>query len=292
MIRQRKALTGLLLVCLTPLAWVDSAVPTPPQPENKIAKEPAYQQATQQYLLLLLGQNPQRKVWIVRDGSDVYVDRNGNGDLTEPGEKVFQPDTNESASYVRLGMVKDAHGQEHGPLECRIPTREGGTVGQLRIQIAKKFAQEANFLPLGTTPESACILHCDGPLTSSFWGYKDSRPVPTQDPNFLTLSRSRPRLLRAWVGTQVKNLPAACCVTFSVTGEDEAKRPRVKIVYEHRDPKEPPLVESYVLEEETRTMFSCRAKAPANSGAKAKLILTFSSPGNVPPYEIEVKVVD
>jgi hypothetical protein len=51
-------------------------------------------------------------------------------------------------------------------------------------------------------------------------------------------------------------------------------------------------VESYVLEEETRSVFSCHAKAPANSGAKAKLILTFSAPANVPPYEIEVQVVD
>ncbi len=26
--------------------------------------------------------------WLVRDGDTLYVDRNGNGDLTEPGEKV------------------------------------------------------------------------------------------------------------------------------------------------------------------------------------------------------------
>lgn len=291
MIRQPQVLICVLLVFLAPFAWVDSGEPTPAKP-GKIAREPVYKQATQQYLLLLLGQNPPRDIWIVRDGSDVYVDRNGNGDLTEAGEKVVQPDTQESSSYVKLGTIQDAHGQEHGPLECRIPTRGGGSSGLVRLTIAKKFAQEANFIPLATTPDSACVLHFDGPLTSSFLGAKDSRRVPTQDPKFLTLSRSKARLLGAWVGTQLKDSPAVCCVTFSVTGEDKEKQPQVKIVYENRDPKGPPVVESHLLEEETRTIFSDRLKAPANSGGKAKLILTFSAPRNIPPYEIEVNVVD
>ena len=29
-----------------------------------------------------------KRVWLVRDGSNLYVDRNGNGDLTEPDERV------------------------------------------------------------------------------------------------------------------------------------------------------------------------------------------------------------
>lgn len=289
MMRQSLALPCVLLVFLAPFTCVDPGAPTPAKP-RKIVKEPAYKQATQQYLRLLLGQDPPREIWIVRDGSDVYVDRNGNGDLTEPGEKVFQPDTDESASYVKLGMVKDAHGQEHGPLECRIPTRGGP--GQVRLQIAKKFAQEANFLPLGAAPASACVLHFDGPLSSGFLGAKDSRRVPTQDPKFLTLARGKARLLGAWVGTQVKDSPAVCCVTFSVTSEDEEKKPQLKIVYDNRDPKGAPIVDSYRLQEETRTIFSERVKAPAYSGAKAKLILTFSSPRDIPPYAIEVSIVD
>lgn len=260
------------------------------EPPRKLAKQPAYSQPTQQYLRLLLGQKQPREIWIVRDGSDVYVDRNGNGDLTEPDEKVVQPDTNESASYVKLGMIKDAHGQDHGPLACRIPTRGG--MGQVRLHIAKKFEQEANFVPLGTTAATAMTLHFDGPLSSGFLGAKDSRRVPTQDPKFLTLSRSKPRMLSAWVGTQIKDSPAVCCVTFSVTGEDKDKKPQLKIVYDNRDPKGPPIIESYALEEETRTIFSTRLGASGKSGSKAKLILTFSSPSNIPPYEIEVKVVD
>lgn len=285
---KRIALTIALLYAIVLSAYDGPAAPYP----SKLAKEPAYTQPTQQYIRLLLGQKPPREIWVVRDGSNVYVDRNGNGDLTEPGEKVVQADTNQSASYVVLGMIKDAHGQEHGPLACRIPTRAGGGLGQVRLHIAKKYEQEANFVPLGTTPASAQTLHFDGPLISSFLGWKDSRRVPTQDAKYLTLSRSKSRLLSAWVGTQLNDSTAVCCVTFSVIGENKEKQPQVKIVYENRDPKGPPIVEVHPLEEETRTIFSKRLKAPANSGDKAKLILTYSSPPNILPYEIEVKVVD
>ena len=33
----------------------------------------------------------QTRVWIVQDGDTLYVDRNGNGDLTEPGEVTLTP---------------------------------------------------------------------------------------------------------------------------------------------------------------------------------------------------------
>src|SRR6516162_5061431 len=52
-----------------------------------IRKELAYQ-AKPKYCLLVFGKKADTHVWMVRDGNNFYVDTNGNGDLTEPGEKV------------------------------------------------------------------------------------------------------------------------------------------------------------------------------------------------------------
>src|SRR5712691_7561911 len=51
-----------------------------------ILKEPAYQ-GTPRYCLLVFGKEAATRIWLVQDSKDLYVDHNGNGDLTEPGEK-------------------------------------------------------------------------------------------------------------------------------------------------------------------------------------------------------------
>ena len=68
----------------TPLA----ARAEPPTIDRSIRKEPAYQTKSPQYALLVFGPEGKDRVWLVRDGATLYVDRNGNGDLTEAGEKV------------------------------------------------------------------------------------------------------------------------------------------------------------------------------------------------------------
>src|SRR5690242_18331473 len=60
----------------------------PPKIDRTILKEPAYRTKAPRYGLLLFGPEGRDRVWLVLDGDTLYVDRNGNGDLTEPGEKV------------------------------------------------------------------------------------------------------------------------------------------------------------------------------------------------------------
>jgi hypothetical protein len=55
--------------------------------ERSIAKEPTYK-AKARYCLLVFGPNADVRVWLVSDGDTLYVDRNANGDLTEPGESL------------------------------------------------------------------------------------------------------------------------------------------------------------------------------------------------------------
>jgi len=56
--------------------------------ERSIGKEPAYQSETPRYCLLVFGPEAKTRIWLVLDGKMLYVDRNGNGDLTEKGEKI------------------------------------------------------------------------------------------------------------------------------------------------------------------------------------------------------------
>ena len=56
--------------------------------DREITKEPKYQNQPR-YALLAFGPKADRLAWLVMDGEDIlYVDRNGNGDLTEEGERV------------------------------------------------------------------------------------------------------------------------------------------------------------------------------------------------------------
>src|SRR4029077_17075723 len=62
--------------------------------DRRIAKEPVYQTKTPKYCLLVFGPEAKHRIWLVLDGDTLYVDRNGNGDLTEKSEKVAVPKFN------------------------------------------------------------------------------------------------------------------------------------------------------------------------------------------------------
>ena len=55
--------------------------------DRTIRREPSYKNSPR-YCLLVFGMEARSRVWLVQDGDLLYVDRNGNGDLTEPGKKV------------------------------------------------------------------------------------------------------------------------------------------------------------------------------------------------------------
>jgi len=76
------ALAGLA----SPAAAVDLT-----KTERRIGKEPTYQTKSPRYCLLVFGPEAKARVWLVLDGDTLYVDRNGNGDLTEEGERVALP---------------------------------------------------------------------------------------------------------------------------------------------------------------------------------------------------------
>jgi hypothetical protein len=73
--------------------------------ERTIAKEPLYK-TKPQYCLLAFGPKAETRVWLVHDGDTLYIDRNGNGDLTETGENVAW-----KRPYVNAGAITGSDGK-------------------------------------------------------------------------------------------------------------------------------------------------------------------------------------
>jgi hypothetical protein len=72
--------------------------------ERKITKEPNYT-GSPRYALLILGADARAKVWMVEDGNHLYIDKNGNGDLTDDGPPITQ--SNLRRFQVEKGLHRD-----------------------------------------------------------------------------------------------------------------------------------------------------------------------------------------
>jgi len=77
------------------------------QVERTIAKEPSYNSKAPRYCLLVFGADAKFRVWLVQDGDLLYVDRNGNGDLTEAGERVEKMEGTAGQRRFEVGSVSD-----------------------------------------------------------------------------------------------------------------------------------------------------------------------------------------
>lgn len=162
--------------------------------------EPEYKSSRPGYLLLVFGQKMDRRVWVVADKENVYIDRNSNGDLTEPNEccgpskvarftgpdAVFEeyrtyqlgdlPGNESSPRYTKLQLFQSRQPTENFPAETERDRKEKARrtefphlSGNLSVRIDNNdednsFRQNAGPI-FGTSPEKAPIVHFDGPLS-------------------------------------------------------------------------------------------------------------------------------
>ena len=88
--------------------------------DRSIRKEPAYQSKAPQYCLLVFGPQAKTRVWLVLDGDALYLDRNGNGDLTDPGERLapvhalHRSEIRPDAEVLRTFNAEDTGGGRRG----------------------------------------------------------------------------------------------------------------------------------------------------------------------------------
>jgi hypothetical protein len=153
--------------------------------DRRIAREPAYQSKSPRYCLLVFGPEARTRVWLVLDGEVLYIDRNGNGDLTEEGKqvKVKLRDANAekgpafNRAVTDLGPITDREGipqatrleldfhwnpvlkQEETSFLMKVD-------GQSRqFTTGQDLASTQDPFQFGSTPQRAPIIHFNGPLT-------------------------------------------------------------------------------------------------------------------------------
>ncbi len=230
------------------------------QIERMLVKEPTYQTKAPRYALLVLGPEARTRIWLVLDGTSLYVDRNGNGDLTEVGEKVsgvkgsLEADAytfavgelrdgdrrHRNVTLIVTGLSSDSKkkitaGDNAPPLSIRIrmeaefPGFEGVTKDGRVIQMAYSNGS----LQFADKLREAPILHFAGPLTVIV----DSRA---------TFRVNREMELYLALGT-----PGRGEGTFVYTAYEGAVPPaayaRAEIAFPAQKPGEPPVKAIYEL---------------------------------------------
>ncbi len=235
--------------------------------ERRILKEPTYR-SKPKYCLLVLGPEAKTRVWLVQDGDTLYVDRNGNGDLTEANEKVTaekSEDAEEGVYTFQAGDLRDGerlHKElnlyvmkidymaereiavknllKKNPkargyflfLDVEMPRRKGATAGG-RVQQRSYSVDSTGVLQFAERPQDAPILHFGGPWQVALFG--------TQ---FLTIDRETDVILG--VGS-----PGVGPGTFTWIGYENViptdKFPTLDVVYPAKRPDDPPLREHYEL---------------------------------------------
>jgi hypothetical protein len=165
--------------------------------DRKIDKEPAYKSKAPKYCLMVFGLEGKSRVWLVQDGDTIYVDRNGNGDLTEPGEAVKTEKGNEAMGNFTIGDLKLGGLTHTGVSVTRVNVSAEMVGNDDEWQRLKKTAKEpsmwwvsisaerdaddtrelpkkinyiingdgAGMLVFGDSAKDAPVLHINGPFT-------------------------------------------------------------------------------------------------------------------------------
>lgn len=139
-----------------------------------IAKEPPRITKQPRYCLLVFGIDGATRIWLVADGLCLYVDRNGDGDLSDPSERVdgreFPTDKGPSFEVNDLVIGKDLTatlrvmiGKSADDCDsiCMDERRHGQT-----LQLAAGV-DPSGILRFSLRPEDAPIVHFNGPLRMS-----------------------------------------------------------------------------------------------------------------------------
>jgi hypothetical protein len=141
--------------------------------DRSIGKEPAYQSKSPKYCLLVFGPEAAKRVWLVHDGDVLYVDRNGNGDLTEYGDRVRSAKLTPRLTESNVQLFFDVRDLE--PMGGKVALKYS-RIAVMRVKDRGYFVGvelgggrvQVNFddrLQWSDRAQEAPVLHFDGPLT-------------------------------------------------------------------------------------------------------------------------------
>jgi hypothetical protein len=161
--------------------------------DRTIAKEPSYRAKEPWYTLIAIGPQAKARLWMVLDKSapdgklyDVlYFDRNGNGDLTESGERFATPLVEHISDRVYLTFnlpdIEDAAtGHKHTEVRVMIvnepmtPPRHFISLkwrGRLALGTGSRIESDPRFLRFAASAAKAPVawLNGEAPMTFHCW---------------------------------------------------------------------------------------------------------------------------
>lgn len=132
-----------------------------------IVREPVYKSQKPKYCLLALGLEAKSRVWLVLDGGVLYVDRNRNGVLTDPGELVKGVE-----GRFKVGELVEADGKSrYTNVTVGVDQRHGTEEDGVTVKPFEVIANVRGRFEMGAEPvlsnsaATAPIVHFGGPLT-------------------------------------------------------------------------------------------------------------------------------
>ena len=179
---------ALVILALSPGATPAAEMPDLSRVDRAIRKEPAYVANKPLYGLALFGRKAEKRVWLVLDKSKpdalaydvLYIDRNADGDLTGPGERIKA-----EGGEFRLGEFTDpATEAKHSEFTVRVSGPEPTVMLSLRWRGKLKFGggypedPESGYMRFAAKPEDAPVVwvHGDGPFRFQRW-YGGKLPI-------------------------------------------------------------------------------------------------------------------
>jgi hypothetical protein len=228
----------LLALTVVPASAVDYA-----QIDRTLAKEPAYQSKSPEYALLLFGPEAKLRVWVVLDGETLFVDRNGDGDLTGKDKSfpvlscgnIALADPDAKTRYVITAVGRFTEGK---------PPRTHLDVN-VDVKGPVEYRQYCG-VELRASPREAAMAHFHGPLTAG------PRTINWKVPASLVLETGdKPIDLNALVGTMSAD-HGCWTVVRSHKAEKSAFAegvcPVVDIEFPSKTPGGPPVKKRYLLD--------------------------------------------
>jgi hypothetical protein len=244
--------------------------------DRSIRKEPAYRTKSPRYGLLVFGPEAKDRVWLVHDGDTLYVDRNGNGDLTEPGEAVPAQrgpgrDPDESGDSFDLGELRVGGRVHKGLLVLAYPLARAsdGEKNQPNARAALAADPKARVYTVylnvdrpgfrGAGTDGRVVVHvgsADGRGALLFAGKPGDAPIIHPDGPLQIAPYGAPPALKLERGTDfvlVVGTPGLGAGTFAMLDYDQTipdtAVPRVEILFPAAKEGDPPVRELYELKE-------------------------------------------
>jgi hypothetical protein len=193
----------LSLLTAAALACTASAAADLAQVDRAIGKEPSYSTKAPRYCLLVFGPAARDRAWLVLDGDTLYVDRDGDGDLTAPGEKVAAKQKQDmfcsfevgdlrvgGLTHTGLSVSRTLANEEWAgdPTEWRRVKASDDRPWSYHVRLTAERADDGRKLPkkigyvingdglgfliFGKSPKEAPVIHLNGPWTFGVQDWK------------------------------------------------------------------------------------------------------------------------